>query len=306
MSSRTNGDGFLLVNDWFQEGRFVAGLDLISNANEFQRLDCAPRGTSGMGRLPWLIGCRWGAMRRKWTPLCLLAGRRLRFQDCRLLLPPARRSVSCLWRHPAQPIRFWCSSTRKGMKTLLAPASPLTRTSCNFLQANLGAGASAAFLNVNSNQAASGLLGFALALSPGATFSAGLDSLVRLDFAAVAYGSNNTLIAFGDSPVLRSMANANADALGPVFENATLAVSGLSFPTLGIARSGTNVVLSWLGSPGLALATASSLTGTWTSVSVVFRDQRRPHFHLCPNLDQTGLLSPRQTVNGFCLGSAGD
>ena len=126
-------------------------------------------------------------------------------------------------------------------------------------------------MNVNSNRAASGLLGFALALSPGATFSPGLDSLVRLDFASIAYGSNNTLIAFGDFPVARSLANVNADALGPAFENMTLAVNGLLLPTLSILRQGTNVVLSWPGSAaGFALATTPSLTGNWSNVAAAF------------------------------------
>jgi hypothetical protein len=40
-----NGDGVVLLNDWYQEGRFVSGLDTVTNLSEFQRADCAPRAT---------------------------------------------------------------------------------------------------------------------------------------------------------------------------------------------------------------------------------------------------------------------
>ena len=49
VASRTNGDETLRANDWFQEGRFVAGLDTIASPGEFQRADCAPRSTLGDG-----------------------------------------------------------------------------------------------------------------------------------------------------------------------------------------------------------------------------------------------------------------
>ncbi len=51
VSPPPNGDEALNISDWIQEGRFVAGLDTITNASEFERADCAPRSTLGDGEI---------------------------------------------------------------------------------------------------------------------------------------------------------------------------------------------------------------------------------------------------------------
>jgi hypothetical protein len=267
-----NGDQSVDISDWLEAGRLVAGLDAITTGGEFQRLDCAPRSTEGDGQITVADWVQVGRYATQMDPL-----------------------VPVLFGSPTGPVSGVPPPPATGQTVSLAPLTPSSTTNSvlvqinaqgdenafggsvtfeptvlQFLHATNGSGASGALLEVNSNQAASGNLGFALALSPGATLSPGLDSLVRLDFAAIAYGSNNTLIAFGDLPVVRSLANTNADALGPAFENMTLAVNGLSLPTLSISRYGTDVVLSWPGSPGFALATAPSLNGNWSNVAAVF------------------------------------
>ncbi|MGH9801712.1 MAG: putative Ig domain-containing protein, partial [Blastocatellia bacterium] len=66
VSPRPNGDvnGQVTVNDWNQVGRFIAGLDSIAVGSEFQRADCAPRGTLGNGQLTasdWVQAGRYAA-----------------------------------------------------------------------------------------------------------------------------------------------------------------------------------------------------------------------------------------------------
>jgi sugar lactone lactonase YvrE len=51
VSPRPNGNERVNIADWVQEGRFVAGLDIVSNGSEFQRADCAPRATQGDGQI---------------------------------------------------------------------------------------------------------------------------------------------------------------------------------------------------------------------------------------------------------------
>ena len=51
VTPRQTGDHNLDIFDWTQVGRFVAGLDTITNAAEFQRADVAPKSTSGDGQL---------------------------------------------------------------------------------------------------------------------------------------------------------------------------------------------------------------------------------------------------------------
>ena len=66
VSPRPNGDvnGQITVSDWNQIGRFIAGLDSIALGSEFQRADCAPRGTLGNGQLTasdWVQAGRYAA-----------------------------------------------------------------------------------------------------------------------------------------------------------------------------------------------------------------------------------------------------
>ena len=51
VAPRSHGDGSLLVNDWVEVGRFVAGLDTVAAGSEFQRADCAPVANGGDGQL---------------------------------------------------------------------------------------------------------------------------------------------------------------------------------------------------------------------------------------------------------------
>jgi hypothetical protein len=63
VAPRSDGNGAVSVADWTQVGRFIIGLDAI-NANEFQRVDTAPRITQGEGQLTigdWVQAGRYAA-----------------------------------------------------------------------------------------------------------------------------------------------------------------------------------------------------------------------------------------------------
>ena len=64
VAPRPEGDGSLLVNDWVQVGRFVAGLDTPESASEFQRADCAPLESFGDAQImvnDWIQAGRYVA-----------------------------------------------------------------------------------------------------------------------------------------------------------------------------------------------------------------------------------------------------
>jgi hypothetical protein len=135
-----------------------------------------------------------------------------------------------------------------------------------FLGATLGSGASGAMLDVNTNQAAVGSLGLALALLPGSAISAGSQPLVQLSFVSIGY-SNMVSLSFGDVPVARQVADTNADILPVSFQNGSVAVAGASWPLLSVSRSGTNVLLSWPASAaGFGIQSTVSLSQGWTNV----------------------------------------
>jgi hypothetical protein len=119
----------------------------------------------------------------------------------------------------------------------------------------------------NTSQAASGNLGFVVGLMAPGTFAAGTQQLVKLNFAPVSY-SNTTALAFGNAPIQCQVVDSNADVLSATYENATLTVAGLVWPTLSINQAGNNIVLSWPSSAaGFSLQASSSLEGGWTNVT---------------------------------------
>ncbi len=131
-------------------------------------------------------------------------------------------------------------------------------------RAALGGGATGATLNANANQAAQGRFGLALALPSGQTFAAGARQLVVVTF-AVASGAaaGATPLAFGDQPVAREVAAANATILpcnfvaGSVTIAAAVAnVSAASF--IGAQLAPESIVAAF----GVKLATATQVASS--------------------------------------------
>jgi hypothetical protein len=142
-------------------------------------------------------------------------------------------------------------------------------TLVRFVNASLGSGATGAVLMQNANLAASGELGFIVGMMPPATFASGTQPLVELNVASVSY-SNSTVLAFGDTPVLCQIVDSNAAVLPASFQNATLTVGGLAWPTLAISPAGSNVVLSWpSAAAAFNLTTTPDLTKNWSNVAGV-------------------------------------
>ncbi|MFN0112325.1 MAG: PA14 domain-containing protein [Blastocatellia bacterium] len=66
VAPRPNGtnNGTITVADWTQLGRFASGLDTVTQGNEYQRADCAPRSSLGDGRITltdWVQAGRYSA-----------------------------------------------------------------------------------------------------------------------------------------------------------------------------------------------------------------------------------------------------
>lgn len=86
-------------------------------------------------------------------------------------------------------------------------------TLAKYLSASLGAAASSATWNVNTNQLDSGRVGFALALSSGAHFASGVDELLKVTFYAASSASGSVAVGFGDQVILREISDPTATAL---------------------------------------------------------------------------------------------
>ena len=77
----------------------------------------------------------------------------------------------------------------------------------------------AALASLTTNSSQSGKIGVLLALPAGQSFTAGTKSLVTITFNTTATTAYNSPVAFGDIPILRQIANANADPLPTNYVN---------------------------------------------------------------------------------------
>jgi hypothetical protein len=262
---RTNGNGVVLLNDWIQEGRFVAGLDTVSNTSEFQRADCAPRATSGDGLITVADWVQVGRYAAGFDPPTYVSNRTATGTISNT--PSASRILSLA---PVAQGRLTntvnLQLAAQGSENALSCSVAFDPTSLGFLGATLGAGAAGAQLDVNTNQLAAGELGLALALSPGSAIPSGLQSIVQLSFLAIGY-SNTVALTLGDVPVPRQVADTNASVLPVNFQNGSLAVAGLAWPLLSVSLSARNVVLSWpAAAAGFTVQKTFSLSQNWTNV----------------------------------------
>jgi hypothetical protein len=241
---RPNGDTNTTLADWLILGRYAARLDYPTNAAEFQRADCAPRATLGDGTIKvtdWVQAGRYAAGFETLTP----AGGPTNEQVTAGPAPSASRLVtsSDATVVQGQSTTVSVTLTAQGNENALGFSLSFDPTLATFAGATLGGGGSGATLYVNSSQAASGRLGFALALSTGASYPAGAKELVRLNFQATPAASGGFAAAFGDLPVPREVSDAGANALPVSFMNGNVTVTPP--PSLLISQAGTNVVLSW-------------------------------------------------------------
>ncbi|MEN9636303.1 MAG: hypothetical protein RL077_4707 [Verrucomicrobiota bacterium] len=95
-----------------------------------------------------------------------------------------------------------------------------------YVSAVVGANAADASLNLNTSQLAAGKLGVALAKPTSATWTTGTQEIVKVTFtvnASLAGGIVATL-TFGDTPILREISDATANALPGGYQGGTITV----------------------------------------------------------------------------------
>lgn len=116
-------------------------------------------------------------------------------------------------------------------------------------QVALGADATGAMLQTNTNQVAQGRLGVLLALPAGQKFTAGVKQLLTINF-TLAQGTTATSanIGFGDQPIGREVSDSNASPVAANFTPATVAIQGYEAdvaPRPNGNNTGTVTVTDW-------------------------------------------------------------
>jgi hypothetical protein len=267
-----NEDFVVGITDWVQEGRYVAGVDTITNASEFQRADCAPRDTLGDGYITvadWVQVGRYYLGLDPPTPEGGLTG-------------PPTISVAALPAGKAHPqdgaartisispltqgataVSAMVQLAAQGDEAALQFSVNFDPTALSFVSASLGNGATGATLLPNAKDAAGGQVGIVVGML-GGTFAAGTQNLVTLNFNSISY-SNTTPLVFADSPVIRQVADANANVVSANYQSGSLQLAGMSWPQLGISQTGGGITLSWpSAATALAAQWTTNLGANWT------------------------------------------
>ncbi|MFN0086524.1 MAG: NF038122 family metalloprotease [Blastocatellia bacterium] len=244
VAPRPNGNGSVSIADWVQVGRFVAGLDLISTGPEFQRADCAPKETRGNGSLSiadWVQAGRYAA---GLDPAVAAGGplgppaSAMRGEGCEpgfgacppFALNPRVREFIDSRTSGRNPVAGSLSIERgragsielvldaRGEANAIGFSLRFEPRRMRFVSASPGPDAAGASLNINAEAAATGRLGFTLALPAERSFGMGARRLVTVRFTRASRAS--PAIRFDDLPVAREAADSNAQPVSMTFIDA--------------------------------------------------------------------------------------
>jgi hypothetical protein len=247
----------------------------VSDA-EFQRADCAPRATLGNGFISitdWVQAGRYAAGLDPITPVggpvqpaqpaAALAKAALSLGGTSTLVLPQTNIL------PGTTLTFAVRLEAQGDENALGFSLAFDSARLQFLGAARAAAMSNAVLNLNTNQAAAGKLGVALALPAGASLGAGTMEAVLLTFGAASNASGMAPISFSDQPIHREVSDALANTLPAVYDDGAILV-GAPRPSLGLTRTGPTVLLFWpTTATGFVLQATSGPLGTaWTNVEI--------------------------------------
>lgn len=250
---RTNGNKQLTITDWVQVGRFVAKLDVPNDGSEYQRADCAPRSTLGNGILSitdWVQAGRYAA---GLDPLTMAGGPTTEDTNgvpfvglSRFKLNGAGRTVRVV----NQTVQASVTNTvtvqldALGNENAVGFSLSFSPALLQFVGATLGADASGALLNLNTDALGSGKLGVAMALSTGVSLPAGTREILKVSFAVAPSATGTSNVAFASNPIATEISDVAANTLTATYASGLLNISPYP-PVLRVNLAGTNPLVAW-------------------------------------------------------------
>ncbi len=225
VAPRTNGNGIVTIADWVQTGRFAAGLDQPSNENEFQRADCAPRGSLGNGTLSISDWVQAGRYATQLDPLTPAGGPTGAVAIQPAMKAPTFASAKVGYENQGRVLLVKKLETNRqqftvsveveaqGLENAFGFSLRFDPEVLSFIDVNPGSGLAAASLNVNKLSATKGQIGIALALPPGGSFARGTHQLVLLKFKSSSNKGQRGLLSFADWPIAREVVDVNANRM---------------------------------------------------------------------------------------------
>jgi hypothetical protein len=273
---RGQADGFIGIDDWVQVGRFVAGLDVAQSGAEFQAADCSPRQGGGDGQLTIIDWLQAGRYAVGLDAPALISGPiqpsviSPTFLKSFALTPQATPSrlvrVVSTNSSPGQRLTLGIELLAQGDEAGLGFSVNFNPSQLTLLGVRPGNDVAGSYLTLNTNQP--GVVGAALLLPFGTTFTAGVRQTLQLDVSVADTANGLVSVNLTDTPVVRQVTDSNPLPLSANYQNATVDVI-VAKPTLNIARQGSNVTLWWPGvfSNFVLQASIGAAPSQWTSGS---------------------------------------
>jgi subtilisin-like proprotein convertase family protein len=235
VAPRPNGNNLTTAADWTIMGRLVTGLLSAVSGSEFQRADCAPRTTLGDGQISAADYTQAGRYVAGLDPLTqaggplgpnpptpaqLLAGpRQVR------ILEAAKDEILIPRRGPGSVI-VAVKLHAAGHENAFSTSLHFDPAHWQFVSATVAEAALRGTLFLNDTQLATGDLGLVLALPPGQSLRAGKLDVAQLSFKATQPGSAEPLIvSFHDGVLAREL----VDPLARVLQTGNQLRLGVSF-----------------------------------------------------------------------------
>ncbi len=281
VTPRPDGDRVVSITDWVQAGRFAALIDTPADGGEFQRADCAPRGTLGDGQIKvtdWVQAGRYAAGLDSPTAV---GGPTSAVPPAGNIALPALHLLGT-----GREVRVANSAAIQGV-TVTLPVSLQSQGDENalefslvfdpakftFLGATNGSAATGSPLHVNTNQVASGKVGLVLALPIGSSFTAGSCEVVKLTLRPNNSAVGSASVGFGDQPLPRVISDSVASELSATYVASAMTVNPL--PSLNINAQNGNTVIAWpLWAEGfdLQVSVSNSLpANSWSNVVITLQ-----------------------------------
>jgi regulation of enolase protein 1 (concanavalin A-like superfamily) len=219
------GNNAITVSDWVKVGRLVAGLDVPFNSSEFTRADCAPRTNTALATLPlgdgrlsvadWTQAGRYAAGVDPLTPAGGPSGPGgLALTSSRAAKPaganPRQIRLANAKAVAGQTLTVPVEWSTLGTENAIGFSIHFDPARLTWQHVALADTAPPALLQVNAAAAAAGAVGIVLARPVGEVFPAGSNPLLAVEFRASGQTGAAT-IGFGDTPVWREIADANAE-----------------------------------------------------------------------------------------------
>ena len=253
VSPRPNGDKQITITDWVLVGRYAARLDYPTNADEYQRADCAPRSTLGDGAITVADWVQAGRYAVGLDPATRAGGpTNDAGPNVVKLVSPGKASPKGLTR----AVRVGDMSILQGQsgtvsvyldaqgdENALGFSLAFDPSQLAYLTVSPGPDATGATLDINTNQAALGRAAFLLAMPFGTSFTAGTKEILKLNLGSAPAAAGVYPVALGDQPVIRQVVDPTATPLVTTYMNGSVTVNPP--PSLTATHIQQSISLSW-------------------------------------------------------------